>query len=277
MLNRFDKKLSAAIVLYENDPDSLLKTINDALNCAVIERLFLIDNSKTNRLEKLVSQQPSISYYFQNANLGFGKAHNIAFEKAISEGFNYHLILNPDIQFSNQVCEQLIAYLGKHSDTGLIMPKILNFDGSNQFLPKLLPSIFSQIIRMFGFLKNTFKTSYENYVLQAFENQIANVPIISGCFCIYNLSIFNKIGGFDERFFMYCEDFDLSRRVHKHYKTIYYPNVSVYHGYEKASRKSFKLLKIHIQSIIKYYNKYGWFFDSDRVKINKLVLSQFKK
>ena len=70
---------------------------------------------------------------------------------------------------------------------------------------------------------------------------------------------------------MYYEDFDLSRRIHTKYKTLYYPNVSVIHGYARGASKNFKLFKFFISSAIKYFNKYGWIIDSNRKKVNKMV------
>ena len=83
------------------------------------------------------------------------------------------------------------------------------------------------------------------------------------------------VGIFDDKFFMYFEDWDLSRRMHLHYKTLYYPIVSVYHGYDSGANKNLKLFKIFIKSAIHYFNKWGWFFDSQRNKVNKAVLDQF--
>ena len=70
-----------------------------------------------------------------------------------------------------------------------------------------------------------------------------------------NLKAIQEIGMYDDNYFMYFEDWDLSRRMHKKYKTIYYPLVSVYHGYESGANKSFKLFKIFIHSAITYFNK----------------------
>ena len=86
-----------------------------------------------------------------------------------------------------------------------------------------------------------------------------------------------EVGMYDDKFFMYFEDWDLSRRMHKKYKTIYFPQVSVYHGYKSGANKSGKLFKIFIKSAITYFNKWGWFFDSERNKVNNAALSQFNK
>ena len=70
---------------------------------------------------------------------------------------------------------------------------------------------------------------------------------------------------------------DLCRRIGQVSKTMYYPGVCVFHGYDKGSYKNQKLLKYHICSIIKYFNKWGWFFDSKRRKINRGILTQYDK
>ena len=100
-------------------------------------------------------------------------------------------------------------------------------------------------------------------------NSILNVPYLSGCFMLCNVKIFEKAGVFDDRYFMYMEDLDLSRSFHKVSETIFYPNVSVIHGYRSESKINKKLLKALILSAIKYFNKYGWFFDSERKRVNK--------
>lgn len=89
---------------------------------------------------------------------------------------------------------------------------------------------------------------------------------------VYASRCFKKVGGFDERFFMYSEDVDLCRRIGEVSKTMFYPMASVYHGYEKGSYKSWKLLKYHICSAIQYFNKWGWVFDKKRILRNKECL-----
>ena len=81
-------------------------------------------------------------------------------------------------------------------------------------------------------------------------------------------SIFPKIGLFDERYFMYMEDVDLCRRIGEVSKTMYFPDVHVFHEYQKGSYHNWLLTKYHISSAWKYFGKWGWFFDKTRDKLN---------
>ena len=107
-------------------------------------------------------------------------------------------------------------------------------------------------------------------------NKEMEVPYLSGCFMFLRTEALKKAGLFDERFFMYPEDIDLTRRIHMRYKTKYYPKVSIVHAHEKGSYKNISLFYIHLKNMIKYFNKWGWFFDKERKKINARILSQFK-
>jgi hypothetical protein len=214
-----------------------------------------------------------IIYIHNTHNIGFGSAHNIAFQDSISKKYNYHFIINPDIIATECSINKLISIIDQDKSIGAIMPKILNFDGSIQYLPKLLPSPISVVYRLFkwpNLFYKKFITKYElrDYIL----NNPINVPILSGCFTLYNLNVLNKIGLFDESFFMYFEDWDLSRRIHKHFKTIYFPSITVNHGYENGARKNLRLFKIFLKSYFLYFKKWGWMIDSERNTINKKVL-----
>ena len=85
-----------------------------------------------------------------------------------------------------------------------------------------------------------------------------------------------EVGVYDDCFFMYFEDWDISRRMNRRYKTVYFPKASIFHDYESGANHNRRLLKIFIKSAIYYFNKWGWFFDKERKRINDLTLSQFK-
>jgi GT2 family glycosyltransferase len=102
-----------------------------------------------------------------------------------------------------------------------------------------------------------------------------NIPYLSGCFMLLRTSVLKEIGFFDERIFMYIEDADLTRRIHQRYKTVFYPDATIYHNYAKGSYKNFKLMLYNMHGAIIYFTKWGWFFDKERVRINKHVLKKY--
>ena len=79
----------------------------------------------------------------------------------------------------------------------------------------------------------------------------------TGCFMFFRTAAFMDLGGFDERFFMYLEDCDIARRAAEKYKVLHYPMANVYHLWERGSKKSKKLLLIHMKSILLYFLKWG--------------------
>ncbi|HEK25596.1 MAG: glycosyl transferase family 2 [Hydrogenobaculum sp.] len=274
-------KLNVSIVLYENDLKQVENVIKSVLASKLDLRLYLVDNSAKDTLKSLKKLDDRIEYIFNNANLGFGKAHNIVLNKTLEEGTPYHLVLNPDVYFEEGVLEELYEFMERNKDVGLVMPKVLYPDGSTQYLCKLLPTpidLFGRRFLKFWAFKKNMEERNEIYELRfTGYDKIMEVPYLSGCFMFLRQSVLKEVGLFDERFFMYLEDTDLSRRIHKVSKTVFYPNVFIYHEYGKGSYKNKKLLKYHIISAIKYFNKWGWFLDKERDIINKNALEKLKK
>lgn len=269
--------ITASIVLYNTNPIELKKTAESVFSTIKNIKLYLIDNSPTDELSVFQKTYSSIEYIHNPSNPGFGAAHNIAIEKGIESGSQYHFVVNPDIYFDRDILTPMIEYMKKDSSIGMMMPQILNLDGTIQNLPKLLPSPFSIVLRKIKRPYQAYEKFINQYELRKVpKDLIYNAPILSGCFTLLNLNAIKEIGLYDDSYFMYFEDWDLSRRMHQHYKTIYFPLVSVYHGYDSGANKSSKLFKIFMNSAFTYFNKWGWFFDSNREMINKEALSQFK-
>jgi len=269
--------ITASIVTFKNSPVLLEKTIKSFLNQKTNVKIYIIDNSPTDDLQVLKNLGNNIEYHFMNSNLGFGAAHNVAIKKAISENAKYHFIVNPDIYFVEDVINIMVEFMKENSDIGMMMPEILNVNGSVQYLPKLLPSPISVLLRKFKKPKSKYEKFINNYEMRfAPRDKVYNAPVLSGCFTLLNLKAVDIVGYYDDSFFMYFEDWDLSRRMHAKYKTLYFPKTSIYHEYESGANKNFKLFKIFISSAINYFNKWGWFYDKERSKINSEILSQFK-
>lgn len=267
--------ITASIVLYNNDCDEISRLLDCLVNSKV-GKIFIIDNSAASALQDLCLNK-KIEYIHNPTNPGFGAAHNIAIEKTIELGCEYHFIVNPDIYFDEDIITPMIEFMQRDSSIGMLMPQILNLDGTVQNLPKLLPSPLSILWRKIKKPYTAYQKFIDQYELRKVPKElIYNAPILSGCFTLLNLNAIKVIGLYDDTYFMYFEDWDLSRRMHQHFKTIYFPFVSVYHGYDSGANKSSKLFKIFINSAIAYFNKWGWFFDKERKQINEKALAQFK-
>lgn len=266
-------KVTGSIVLYNNPISEITELINGGLKGKL--ELYVIDNSPNDGLSA-VNSYDHVNYISNPSNPGFGAAHNLAINKAIESGSKYHFIINPDIQIDMDVITPMVEYMEQHPDVGMLMPQVLNTDGSVQYLPKLLPSIFwifRRKLKKFDPGHTQFINTYELRNIP--KAKIYNAPILSGCFTLLNLTAIKEVGAYDDHFFMYFEDWDLSRRMHQKYKTIYFPQVSVYHSYDSGANKSSRLFRIFISSAITYFNKWGWFFDRERIIVNKKTLDQF--
>lgn len=272
-------KIHATIVIYNNIPALLEKAISSFLKTKIDVKLYLIDNSEAGELKYLADLDERIEYVFNGKNLGFGTAHNIILKKSIEDGVSYHLILNPDVYYDEGVLEELLEYMQKNPDVANIMPQVYYPDGRLQRLCKKLPAPIELFVRRF--IPNHTKLVRhlnKKYELHDFGyNKELNVPFLSGCFMFLRTKHLKDIGVFDENIFMYMEDVDLNRRLHMKYRTMFYPNVSIVHVHAKESYKRKTLLWEHIKSTIYYFNKWGWFFDKNRKKINKELLKNIDK
>jgi GT2 family glycosyltransferase len=268
--------INISIVLYKNTQIQLKKIISNCLNSIdLINNIYLLDNSPDNYLSKQLTKNKKIVYLFSNKNLGYGKAHNIAIKQSFAKNIKYHLVLNPDIFFKKGTLEKIINYMNNNPDIGLLMPRIHYPDGSIQYLCKLLPTPFNLIFRRFLPIRKYRKKKNNLFELRfAGYDKIMEVPYLSGCFMFFRTEALKDTGLFDENIFMYGEDTDITRRIYKKYKTIYYPLAEATHEFHKESYKNIRMMVIHIRSIIYYFNKWGWFFDNERRTINKEVLKK---
>lgn len=270
-------QVTATIVTYKNDPEEIRAAAGSFLKCSLNVHLYLVDNSPEPTLGKFFDSDPRIDYYYLNANRGFGAGHNVIMRQPQKMG-KYHLVLNPDITFSKGTIEGLYNYMENNPDVGNVMPKIVFPDGSFQYLCKLLPRPVDWFARMFIPIK-----AIKDRINYRFEMRFAdfskpmNVPYLSGCFMFFRTDVINEIGVFDEHIFMYGEDADINRRIHKKYRTMYYPEVTVTHAYEGGTHKNLRLFWITVKALSYYLTKWGWFFDKERRIVNRETIRMYSK
>ena len=275
-------KLTASVVLFNTPRNQIELLFKSVFNSKCVETIYIIDNSPNDKWRVLETEYANIANnagtkirYIHNQNLGYGASHNLAMQEAIESGAVYHVVLNPDIYFEENVLSSLINFMDKNSDTAYVLPRVEYPNGELQYLCKLLPTPVDLIFRRF-LPKDWGKNRDDRYCLKSSGyNKVMNPPCLSGCFMFMRLSILQENNiFFDDGYFMYCEDFDLIRRLHRVAKTLYYPEVKIVHNHARESYKNKNMLITHIKSAIRYFNKFGWFFDNERRKMNKLILRE---
>lgn len=262
----------ASIVLFKHKKEDVIQLIDELDRAQAIKKTYLIDNGHCEWAKLLTSKK--IKYIKPEKNIGYGAGHNITINNESSKS-DFILILNPDIELPEKSLDKFIL-AASNFDADLFMPDIFYPDGKRQHLCKLLPSPFDLIRRRFFRLKDTAFT--ERFELHdADYTSCFFVPYLSGCFMLIRSAPLITIKGFDERYFMYLEDTDLSRQLARNGRSMFFPSMKVVHHYQKSSYKNFLMLTIHIKSAIKYFNKWGWFVDNDRDELNNLCLSCLPK
>lgn len=267
--------IAASIVLY-NTPEWQLTRLFESIRKSTIRPLlYLVDNSpQPTKVPSLHGLDATVIWSEQNN--GYGAGHNLALRRVLHD-VDLHFVMNPDIYFEETELEKMVRFMDSDPTIGHLMPRVIYPDGSLQYLCKLLPSPPDLLLRRFplGPLARLMQKRTERFELRHFGyDRVLDVPYLSGCFMLFRTSALRHIGLFDERFFMYPEDIDITRRIHAHYRTIFYPGATVTHDHARESYKSVRALWIHMFNLARYFNKWGWFLDSERVRINRRTLKQ---
>lgn len=281
--------ITASIVTY-NDHLLDIEAVLRSIIASPISKVWIIDHSDEvttlrEELQQYIQRENDIKAHLQRGfqieylhenNVGYGTGNNRAIRLAMAEGSIYHLVVNPDVWFTSDVIPTIWKHMEEHPEVGQIMPKVLFLDGNIQPLAKLLPTPMDMFCRMFlpEWMFSKRNKRYE--LLHSKYKDIMNVPCLSGCFMFLRMSTLHEVGLFDERYFMYAEDFDLTRRIHRQFQTLFYPHVSVYHKFSRGSHRSLRLFFAHTMSMIRYFNKFGWIYDSERRKFNRQILKDIK-
>ena len=164
-----------------------------------------------------------------------------------------------------------------NADVALITPKVFYPDGRLQYTAKMCPTPLDLIFKRF-LPPSLARRRMKRFTL-AFTgyDRVMDVPYMHGCFMLFRVAPLVEIGMFDERFFMYPEDIDITRRLHEKYRTLFYPGVSIVHAHAAASRTSLRMLRIHISNMIRYFNKWGWLNDPQRRAANRRLQRELRR
>lgn len=260
--------LTVSIVTFEPDLTELKLTLEslagalDHFDPALIA-ITLIDNSpedKVSPLLKAVLGGWNFTLIHGQGNVGFGHGHNLA----LSRLGQYHLILNPDIELAPDALQEAVQFMQEHPSCGLVSPYATWPDGRRQYLCKRFPAVFDLLLRGFApeIIRNLFRIRLRRYEMfnETQDEIFWNPPIISGCFMFFCGMTLRETGGFDPRYFLYFEDFDLSIRCAKLADIAYVPTIKIIHAGGHASRKGAWHIRQFAQSAARFYAIHGYKF-----------------
>ena len=269
--------LSVSVVLH-NSPLALLNSAIQSLhrsaqaafqaNCLARVTVYLIDNLSQESYRAELTQEITgwpqseffdIQYLPLASNRGFGAGHNEVLQRLASD---FHLVLNPDVELQDDTLRMGLTLLLGNEDVALTSPKVFSGGGDQEFLCKRYPSVLVLLLRGFAprFLRRLFRqqlAAYEMRDLCQDEGQV-NVAIASGCFMLVRTPDLRAIGGFNEDFFLYFEDFDLSLRLGKVGRLVFDPDMRIIHHGGYAANKGRRHLRYFITSGIMFFNRHGW-------------------
>lgn len=268
-----DEGLSVSVVVYRPDFAELVSTLASlAAACGELQArrpgtpvtLYLVDNGGLpdvrTALDTLRAHNVSSTILTGHGNIGYGRGHNLAIERVVS---SFHLVLNPDIDLDLDALARAFDFFATRPDAGLLTPWIGDERGDQQFLCRRYPALLDLFVR--GFLprgmRRLFARRVARYEMRDLINErdiVWDPPIVSGCFMLFRTEVLKTLEGFDPRYFLYFEDYDLSLRAHDVARVVYTPAVRVLHHGGGAARKGSSHIRMFAASAYKFFNRFGW-------------------
>jgi len=252
--------LSIIIVNYnvKHFLEQCLYSVQSALTGLQAEIIVVDNHSSDGSMEYLPPRFPAVRFIGNNKNAGFAKACNQGLAAASG---NYILFLNPDTIVPEDCFEKCISFFKSTPDAGALGIRML--DGSGKFLKeskRAFPSPLTSLYKLFG-LSKLFPLSglFSRYHLGHLNERETNeVDVLAGAFMMIKKEVLDKTGGFDENFFMYGEDVDLSYRIQKAgYKNYYFAGSSIIHFKGESTRRgSMNYVRMFYTAMSKFVRKH---------------------
>lgn len=257
-------KLSILIVNW-NTKDLVIRCVNSLLENApkFDYEVVVVDNASFDgslvALREEFGENPKVKIIDAKQNLGFARGSNLAYKHSIGE---YVFLLNPDTEVKTGAIQGLVEYLEQNLRVGIVGPKLLSPDGSRQESVRRFPDLWSSIL-FFSGLHRLVRP--KKYLMTGFDyNSEAEVDQIMGAALMTRKSIIEKLGLFDEKFYLWYEEVDFCYRVKRDsLKVMYYPRAEVMHRTAQSfsQLRVFKRKKTVAKSLIYYFKKNGSWFD----------------
>jgi GT2 family glycosyltransferase len=268
-------RFSATVVTYRPDVALLeraLRSLGAAIEHARAAGLvseatvFVVDNGPPESLQPVRDAARTfpesagrVEVVSGHGNLGYGRANNLVLPRLASD---FHLIMNPDVELEPGSLASALKAFAEDARIGLVAPDVRGAEGERQYLCKRYPSVWVLFLRGFApaALRRRFTRALDDYEMRdvVADQPYAPVPLASGCFMLVRTPLFARMRGFDPRFFMYFEDYDLSLRIGREASVAYIPDARIVHHGGEASRKGPRHIAWFLRSAWRFFATHGW-------------------
>ncbi len=252
----FRDGISCIIINYKSLDSLKICLISLRKQIGIESEIIVVDNNSNDGSGEFL-ENANVKFNVLRKNIGFGSAVNIGAKEA---EFKYLFVLNPDTQLPEDTLKKLFEFAEKKMDFGLLAPVLEYPDGRKQLSARSLPGRRDFFLGRGSPLHKLGLTGEKEagYIHPENPNPI-QVPAVSATAILVRKELFENLGGFDQRFFMYLEDIDLCRRVNgKGLPIILIPAIRIYHSWKRSSSKRPYFASFHHHlSVWKYFNKYN--------------------
>ena len=270
-------QLSVSIVLHNSSQELLQRALHSLhrsagvaqqAGCLARVSVDVVDNSADpdyqQQVARLLAAGPQsdffgVVYTAQPRNRGFGPGHNSVIERLDSD---FHLVLNPDAELADDALRIGLSCMEGDDSIALLSPRVLGSAGDQEFLCKRYPSVLALLLRGFApdFARRWFRKRLDRYEMRdvCSGDRQADVVLASGCFMLVRSAALRAVGGFNDKYFLYFEDFDLSLRLGGQGRLVFNPAMQIVHHGGYAANKGWQHVKYFIKSGITFFNQHGW-------------------
>jgi GT2 family glycosyltransferase len=274
-------RLTVSVVVYQLELPVITKALQSLLTAAdqafkdgLIAALdvHLVDNAETPAHQETLLglldslPTPAIPHTRRlisgHGNVGFGRGHNLVIGHVPANPEDFYLVLNPDVFLAPDTLVKGLTWLIAHPHSVAVAPAVKNGDGDTVSACKRFPSVLDFLLRGFAptRVKAMFRRRLDHYEMADLpvDKPTEDIPVISGCFMLFRHAPLRSLNGFDPRYFLYFEDFDLSIRAHQLGTLSYVPSMNITHLGGHSARKGVRHILMFGRSLVRFFSTHGW-------------------
>lgn len=250
--------ITASIVAY-GGAGEIVEAVNSILAFAPQDfHLYLIDNcSPDDTAAQLAAQKwdDRVELICLKQNLGFGGGHNAVLSRLDSR---YHFVLNPDVLVDSPVFTQMTEWMEAHPQVVMATPQLYFPDGRIQHLPRRKPNFMGLLARQLP-QGGPLERFDRHYTMQDRDlTRPQEIQFCTGSFFCIRTQVYRKMGGFDQGYFMYVEDADITQKAMKYGKVFLLPQFRATHAWHRNTMRDASHFRMQLKSMFRYWRKWGF-------------------